>query len=243
MKKLLILPAISVFAIGCVQTGGEVNFRAELNALRKDVEELKAKTEVNTAKINTIDERLARVEDKTASNEQRIYETKKMCEKLNKTVSTITVSPPSPQQTEEGYKEEYREEEKPAEVVNVSDKDIYKKAFDAMESGDLETAKQLFETIVAKYPQSSLADNALYWIGEIYYSHNDYSTALTYFKRVVDEYPSENKVPAAMLKMGLCYKGMGDIESARNTFKKVIQMFPSSNAANIAKVKLVELGE
>jgi tol-pal system protein YbgF len=238
MKRLIILPAISLFAFGCVQTGGEINFRAELNALRKDVEELKARTEVNTAKINTLDERVARVEDKTASNEQRIYETKKMCEEVNKTVSTITAPSPLPQPAQEESKEE-----KPPEVVSVTDKDIYKKAFDAMESGDLETAKQLFETLVNKFPKSSLADNSLYWIGEIYYSHNDYQTALTYFKRVVDEYPSENKVPAAMLKMGLCYKGMGDLENARQVLKKLIQMYPSSNAASIAKVKLVELGE
>ena len=169
-----------------------------------------------------------------AENEQQIFELKKKLENVEKTVSTITV--PSP-----ATKEETVQKEKPQPVVQVSDKDLYKQAFNAMEAGDLETAKSIFEKLVEQYPDSSLADNALYWIGEIYYSHNDYETAVNYFNQVIEKYPGANKVPAAMLKLALCYKGMGEIDKAKEILQEVISKYPNTPEAGIARAKLMEL--
>ncbi|SNR79956.1 tol-pal system protein YbgF [Desulfurobacterium atlanticum] len=228
-----------------------------LAAVENRVSQIEAKTVENGARIKTLNERVARIEDRLVSDEKDIYDLKKKVEKAEKVINEITVSLNATEQKEEtGTKEQPlpiveqpSQEVQTPEVVNVSDEDIYKKAFNAMETGELDTAKILFETLVKRYPDSPLADNALYWIGEIFYSHGDYATALNYFKQVVDNYskyypsPKGNKVPAALLKEALCYKGLGDYAQAKKLLKTLISKYPSTNESAIAKVKLMELGD
>ena len=202
------------------------------NLEKSEIESLKVKVSRNEGKLSSLEERVAKLEDRVSTNEQNIYDLKKEVEEIKKLVSQITVGAQSPETS--------REKEVP-KVVQMGPKDLYKDAFNAMESGDFEKAKNLFQQIVEQYPDSDLADNALYWIGEIYYSHNDYETAAKYFQDVIDKYPNGNKVPAAMLKLALCYKGMGDIRKAKEILREVINKYPGTPEANIAKVKLMEL--
>ncbi|WP_456396391.1 tol-pal system protein YbgF [Desulfurobacterium sp.] len=266
MKKILIAAVFPLLLAGCVQTQ-PVNttptpeksaYNKKLEELERRVSEIEAKTIQNNARIKTLNERVARVEDRLVEDEKDIYELKKASEQTKKILNEITVSAKSaiqsanqtPQQPEESAPVEQPSSEiQTPEVINVSDEDIYKKAFNAMESGELDTARILFETLVKRYPDSPLADNSLYWIGEIFYSHGDYATALDYFKKVVDNYskyypsPKGNKVPAALLKEALCYKGLGDNTKAKQLLKQLISKYPSTNEAAIAKVKLMELGD
>lgn len=267
MKKLIAAAVFPLLLAGCVQTQ-PVNttpapqksaYDKKLEELERRVSEIEAKTLQNSAKIKTLNERVARVEDRLVEDEKDIYELKKSSEQTQKILKEITVSAKSAvqsanqtsQQAQEKpttVEQPYSEVQTP-EVINVSDEDIYKKAFNAMESGELDTARILFETLVKRYPDSPLADNSLYWIGEIFYSHGDYATALNYFKKVVDNYskyypsPKGNKVPAALLKEALCYKGLGDTTKAKQLLKELISKYPSTNEAAIAKVKLMELGD
>jgi len=54
------------------------------------------------------------------------------------------------------------------------------------------------------YPDSSLADNAQYWLGEAYYVNKSFPEAQASFQRVVDRYPQSRKRPDALLKIGFC---------------------------------------
>ncbi|WP_457568508.1 tol-pal system protein YbgF [Desulfurobacterium sp.] len=266
MKKILAAAVFPFLLAGCVQTQ-PVNttpsqeksaYEKKLEELEKHLSKVEAKTLENSAQIKTLNERVARVEDRLVEDEKDIYELKKSSEQTQKVLKEITVSARNaiqPENETETTAQEPSVVEQPSaevqtpEVINVSDEDIYKKAFNAMESGELDTARILFETLVKRYPDSPLADNSLYWIGEIFYSHGDYATALEYFKKVVDNYsryypsPKGNKVPAALLKEALCYKGLGDNAKAKQLLKLLISKYPSTNEAAIAKVKLMELGD
>ena len=66
-------------------------------------------------------------------------------------------------------------------------------------------AIQMFQQFLSYYPQSSLADNALYWAGEAYYAQKQYYQALGFFHQVLTRYPQGNKVPDALLKIALSY--------------------------------------
>ncbi|WP_297445354.1 tol-pal system protein YbgF [Desulfurobacterium sp.] len=266
MKKILVAAVFPLLLAGCVQTQPinttpakqESAYDKKLEELEKRISSIEAKSLQNSAQIKTLNERVARVEDRLVEDEKEIYELKKTSQQTQKVLKEITVSAKSavqPENQTEAAPQETAGVEQPSaevqtpEVINVSDEDIYKKAFNAMESGELDTARILFETLVKRYPDSPLADNSLYWIGEIFYSHGDYATALDYFKKVVDNYsnyypsPKGNKVPAALLKEALCYKGLGDNAKAKQLLKKLISKYPSTNEAAIAKVKLMELGD
>ena len=53
---------------------------------------------------------------------------------------------------------------------------------------------------MVQHPDHSLADNAMYWLGECHYSSGQYAKAVTVFKKLVKAYPKAEKVPDALLK-------------------------------------------
>ena len=235
MKRRLALSLFSLALLaGCVpqQQGAKTQF----NQIEAQIQELKAQVANNSRRLNAVEERVSSLEDKTATNEQQIFDLKKECESVKQTLSQITVSAAPQQPAGSSSKGE-----KAQTVVQFGPRDLYRQAFNAMEAGDFEKAENLFQQLVQQYPDSDLADNALYWIGEIYYSHNDYETAAKYFQQVIDKYTTGNKVPAAMLKLALSYRGMGNLQKAKELLKEVIDKFPGTPEAGIAKVKLMEL--
>lgn len=83
-----------------------------------------------------------------------------------------------------------------------------------------------------------MADNSLFWIGEIYYKNGDYKRAIIEYQNVIEKYPSGNKVPAAYLKQGLAFYNIDRKDNAKLIFETLISKFPLTNEALIAKKKL-----
>ena len=115
---------------------------------------------------------------------------------------------------------------------------LYKEARTLLLANDTDNAADLFSTFAQKHPDHALADNAMYWLGECYYTKGDYKTAATVFKDLVSTYPKAEKVPDAMLKTGYAYLSMDDINRATHFLKQVIKKYPFSPAAEKAQIKL-----
>jgi tol-pal system protein YbgF len=130
------------------------------------------------------------------------------------------------------------EAENPAvEVQNLASDSsaIYKSGLDLMGEGKYTEAQGAFADFIRKFPQSDLADNAQYWIGECFYSQKNFKEAEVAFKSVRDHFPFGNKVPDAIYKEALCQRQMGEEEKAKATLKQLVADYPDSEAA--AKVK------
>ncbi|WP_457669932.1 tol-pal system protein YbgF [Thiolapillus sp.] len=95
-----------------------------------------------------------------------------------------------------------------------------------------------FKAFLIKYPQSDLADNALYWLGESYYVTQDNKSALASFDRLLKEFPDSDKVPGALLKKGYILDAMGKRDAARKMLQQVLDKYPSSSVARMAKARL-----
>ena len=74
--------------------------------------------------------------------------------------------------------------------------------------------------MVTRHPHHELADNAQYWLGEVYYDQKDYARALTEFRATVTAYPRGNKVADALLKVGFAYQALGEGAKARAFFDR-----------------------
>jgi tol-pal system protein YbgF len=98
-----------------------------------------------------------------------------------------------------------------------------------------------FKGFLKQYPQHHLADNAQYWVGEIYYDIENFPSAILAFKEVVTRYGNENKAPDALLKIGYAYIALDDPNNARIFLKRVIKNYPFSEAEAKARAKLKEL--
>jgi tol-pal system protein YbgF len=137
-----------------------------------------------------------------------------------------------------------KEEKRPGTAAskNLPEADaLYHKAYSTFEKRQYQAAAELFDTVVGRYPNHDLADNALYWAGECRYAVKDYEGALRSFMTLIRNYSNGNKVPDALLKAGLTYLVLGDTENGAEYLKKVTKNFPFSTAAPKAEEKLKQL--
>ena len=136
---------------------------------------------------------------------------------------------------------------KPDEAVELSAKPMvtvseeraaYQKAFDMLKEGRYKMANTAFKEFLQKYPQSSYAGNAQYWLGESNYVTRQFKEAVEEFETVLKEYPESNKVPDAMLKLGYTYYELQDFQTAKVSLLKLRETYPRSTAARLAGKRL-----
>jgi tol-pal system protein YbgF len=127
--------------------------------------------------------------------------------------------------------------------VERSDKVEYERLLGFFKEGNLEESRQGFSAFLAQYPNSDLAPNARYWLGESHYGKKDYKQAIDSYDRVELDYPQSEKVPAAILKKGFAYLALKDKKRASSAFKQVVTLYPKSPEAGKAYDKLNQLKE
>lgn len=123
----------------------------------------------------------------------------------------------------------------------VDDQAAYARAFDQLKSGEYRAAVTQFQSFMKTYPQSSLLDNAQYWIGEAYYVTRDYDLAAKAFRAVGERWPSSRKAPDALLKLGYTQYEQKRLADARATLSDVVQRYPGTDAARLAAERLQKL--
>ncbi|HSB44112.1 MAG TPA: tol-pal system protein YbgF [Nitrospira sp.] len=128
-----------------------------------------------------------------------------------------------------------------ARAAERSDKVEYERLLAFFRNGNLEEARQGFSTFLTEYPNSDLAPNARYWLGESHYGKKDYKQAIDSYDRVELDYPQSEKVPAAILKKGYAYLALKDKKRASSAFKQVVTLYPKSPEAGKAYDKLSQL--
>lgn len=118
---------------------------------------------------------------------------------------------------------------------------LYREAYQLYENGKLFEAQEKFAKFVKENPQHDYADNAIYWMGEVYYDQKEYLLAVSEFQRVINEYPTSNKLADAWLKVGLIYEILEDTAQASKAYQKVAMQFPYAPAAQRAEERLNKL--
>lgn len=119
------------------------------------------------------------------------------------------------------------------------------KALDAalalFKSGDFSGAAESLTTFLQRYPESTLASSAHFWLGSSHFAMLDCPQAMPAFQTVISRYPNSQRVPDAMLSLASCQFEMNDKSASRDTLNLLIRKFPASNAAVAAKERLAEL--
>ena len=118
------------------------------------------------------------------------------------------------------------------------DKAAYQTAFNLLKDSQYDRAIPAFQKFLIVYSDSSLADNAQYWLGEAYYVNKSFPEAQGAFQRVVDKYPQSRKRPDALLKIGYCQYELKQWDSAKGTLSQVVKQFPDTPAGHLAQQRL-----
>ena len=117
----------------------------------------------------------------------------------------------------------------------------YDAAFSALKGADYPKAIAGFKGFVASYPDSPLASNAQYWLGEAYYVNHEYPNAITAFQQVTAKWPDSRKAPDAAVKIGFTQSALGKNGDARVTLEDVVRRYPGTEAAQLATERLKRL--
>ncbi len=117
----------------------------------------------------------------------------------------------------------------------------YQAAFDLLKAGRYAEARSGLSAFLAAHPDHELAENAQYWLGEVYYVELDYASALGAFERVLADYPKARKTPDALLKAGYCQYELKRFEAARISLTRLIREYPGTAAAKDAGERLARM--
>ncbi len=126
----------------------------------------------------------------------------------------------------------------PAGEASSVEQKVYGQAYDALKAGSYSIAIAGFKDFLASYPQSPLAENAQYWLGETYYVNHDFDSAAEAFRAVLKKWPDSRKGSDALLKLGFTQFEQKQWAAARGTLTSVTQRYPGSDAARLAGEKL-----
>jgi len=120
----------------------------------------------------------------------------------------------------------------------AGEKEAYQAAFDTLKEGRYKEAKAELKAFLARYPDSSFAGNAQYWLGEAHYVTRNFEQGIVEFQKVINGYPGSNKVPDAMLKLGYTYYELKQYPQARTALQDLRTRFPAETAARLAAKRL-----
>lgn len=113
----------------------------------------------------------------------------------------------------------------PIEITNFSS--AYETGLSRFYSRRYTDAIGIFEKLLQRYPNHSLASNCEYWLGECYFNSGDYNRAIETFDRVI-QYPQSLKKDDALLMIGRAYMALNMNTKAEQTFNRLIREYPDS---------------
>jgi len=126
-------------------------------------------------------------------------------------------------------------------VVGAEESAAYEGAQGQRRIGNYQGAITAFQGFIAKYPKSTLAPRAQYWIGDSYFNLRDFKNAIASQQKLVAAYPDSSTVPDALLNMASAQIEAGDSAAARKTMDGLIARYPSSEAAEKARRRVANL--
>ena len=184
------------------------------------------------AKLSDMEDRLLELQNEQASLKARVQTKETSIHALQESISTLEQKISSL-------------EKKTLSLTQMGVKtgpglpsDLYQRARTLMAKEKYTAAATLFTELIRHHPHHSLADNAVYWLGECHYSLADYKRSILVFKDLETIYPKSEKVPDAILKIGYAYLSLDDTNRAHHYLKKVLKNYPFSLAAEKAQAKL-----
>jgi tol-pal system protein YbgF len=248
-------------------TATNQEIRVELQTLRGQMEELQYRTQSGSGASAEMGEILA---DKVVEIETRLFALEQRVDPQLSARAASSRSPTVPSESSMGSEPAgatmpalardvpEREAKPPGQtppptqpltsraepVTGQSDADahrLYERAKQEYDAKNYEVAAVLFKQLLREHPESSLAGNSQYWLGETFYAQRQYEAAIVAFDEVIQKYGDNAKVAASILKQGYAFDALDDSRNARFFLEQVQRRFPDSEEAKQAEAKLKTL--
>jgi tol-pal system protein YbgF len=103
-------------------------------------------------------------------------------------------------------------------------------------------ALQEFSDYIKFYPNTDLAGNCYFYLGEIQFKQGNYQPAVQSYDQVLQNFPSGNKAASAQLKKGFALLELGKQDDGVGELRHLIQRYPHSPEALQARDRLRKAG-
>jgi len=100
----------------------------------------------------------------------------------------------------------------------------------------LEATLGTLQQLLGKYPGSSAAPSALFYLGNALYTSQNYDKAITQFKSLATKFPHNYLAPYAFENVGFCYEQKKDFPKALDFYGRILTDYPKCSL--IGKVGL-----
>ncbi len=114
----------------------------------------------------------------------------------------------------------------------------YEAALSQFKASKYKDAAAAFAAFVEKYPTSSLAPNAQYWLGNAWYAQRNCKKAIEAQGVVTSKYAESAKAPDAWLAIATCQQELGNRKGAKQALETVMAKYPTAPAAETARQRL-----
>lgn len=129
-----------------------------------------------------------------------------------------------------------------APPAGISANDSYTAAVRDLQTGKTELAYSEFSQYLQYFPNTELAANAQYYLGEISYNRSDYNGAVKAFDAVLERYPDNPKTPDAHYMKALALLKTNQRTRAAGELRILVQNYPHTDDARKALAQLRALG-
>lgn len=134
---------------------------------------------------------------------------------------------------------------------NQSAAQVYADGVKYFNDEDYEEAKKYFELIKLQYPASEYADDAQYYMAELYFHRKEFILSAFTFNNLRKIYPGSEYTQEALYKTALCYYELSPkfdrdqdyTKQAIQTFQDFQYLYPDDSLATLASSKIEELRE
>jgi len=103
-------------------------------------------------------------------------------------------------------------------------------------------ALQEFSDYIKFYPNTDLAGNSYFYLGELQFRQGNYQQAAQSYDAVLQNFPTGNKAASAQLKKGFALIELGKQDDGVSELRHLIQRYPHSPEALQARERLRKLG-
>jgi tol-pal system protein YbgF len=119
---------------------------------------------------------------------------------------------------------------------------LYNNGLRDYNGGKNDLAAQEFSDYVKYYPNTDLAGNSYFYLGEIQFKAGNYQQAVQSYDQVLQNFPSGNKAASAQLKKGFALIELGKQDDGVSELRHLVQRYPHSPEALQARDRLRKLG-
>jgi tol-pal system protein YbgF len=119
---------------------------------------------------------------------------------------------------------------------------LYNNALRDYNGAKNDLAIQEFSDYIKFYPNTDLAGNCYFYLGEIQFRQGNYQQAAQSYDQVLQNFPTGNKTASAQLKKGFSLIELGKQDDGVLELRHLIQRYPHSPEALQARDRLRKLG-